>query len=901
MELPETGAPPDTAADRLNMLRMRQMQHSVRGRSTRTTGTGNPRSDEEAGTGCGPRPGRRRSGVASRLRGWGLVCALQALAAIGLAAALPEASIVSLRAAIEHLQAVHGNADDSAKQCLAELRAIEDENRATHAPPAQDLPARFAALQRRALLTHPVLGGRSILFVARRQYAPDHHNTATFFPAAAREYNDGAFTPGAALKVLDLQAGGAITTLLDLPAGVLRDPEVHFDGRRVLFSMRTNAADSYHLYEMDLDGRRLRQLTFAPEADDLDPMYLPDDSIVFSSTREPKYCMCNRHIMANLHRMEADGANIHQIGKSTLYEGHPTLMPDGRVLYDRWEYVDRNFGDAQALWTVNPDGTGHAVYWGNNTASPGAVIDARILPGGEQALCIFGSCHDRPWGALAIIDRRLALDGPAAVVRTWPADATNLLRRTGWEVFDLFTQVKLKYEDPWPLDNHFFLVSRVTGQGDRMGLYLVDLFGNEILLHSETLGCFDPMPLAPRPRPPVLPSRRQYDERPGAFYVQDVYQGTHMRGIERGSVKWLRVVESPEKRFWTLGVWGGQGIEGPAMNWHDFNNKRILGVVPVHPDGSAYFEAPPNRFLYFQLLDEDRMMVQSMRSGTMVQPGEQAGCVGCHEERRGAPAGAVRAAASLAGREPDRLQGWHGPAREFSYASEVQPVFDRHCVSCHDFGAEPAKKLNLAPDRDLVFNVSYNELWRKKYIRVVGAGPSETQAPRSWGSHASRLTETLRKWRKDGKLTQEEFERVVTWMDLNAPYYPTYACAYPENLAGRSPLSNAQTERLERLTGVPLRQLAGHASNRGPQVSFDRPELSPCLQQLAPTEARRAEAIQIIQTGARALAEKPEADRPGFEPCAVDQWRNRKYRSRQEADERSRSSIGAGAKHYERP
>ncbi|NTV37822.1 MAG: hypothetical protein HGA82_01285, partial [Anaerolineales bacterium] len=98
----------------------------------------------------------------------------------------------------------------------------------------------------------------------------------------------------------------------------------------------------------------------AKDVDDLDPLYLPDGSIVFSSTREPKYCMCNRHIMANLFRMDADGANIHQIGKSTLFEGHGTLMPDGRILYDRWEYVDRNFGDAQGLWTVNPDGTSHA-------------------------------------------------------------------------------------------------------------------------------------------------------------------------------------------------------------------------------------------------------------------------------------------------------------------------------------------------------------------------------------------------------------------------------------------------------------------------------------------------------------------------------------------------------------
>jgi hypothetical protein len=419
------------------------------------------------------------------------------------------------------------------------------------------LPVALIALAEPPLDT-PLALPQPVLFVVRHQYRPDHHNTATFFPSARHEYNDGAFTPGGALKVFDTARPGQIRTLLEVAEGVIRDPEVHFSGEKIVFSMRRNAADRYHVYEIGTDGSGLKQLTFARDVDDLDPLYLPDGGIVFSSSREPKYCMCNRHIMANLFRMEADGANIHQIGKSTLFEGHTSLMPDGRILYDRWEYVDRNFGDAQALWTVNPDGTAHAVFWGNNTASPGAVIDARMVPGTELALTIFGSCHDRPWGALALIDRRRALDGPGGVVRTWPADAIQWVQQSGWELFDRFTQVKLKYEAP---------------------------------------GCFDPMPLASRPPPPVIPARRDYSGSEGFFYVQDVYRGAGMAGVKRGAVKWLRVVESPEKRTWTIPVWEGQGIEGPAMNWHDFNNKRILGTVPVAADGSAYFAVPAERFV----------------------------------------------------------------------------------------------------------------------------------------------------------------------------------------------------------------------------------------------------------------------------------------------------------------
>jgi hypothetical protein len=744
------------------------------------------------------------------------------------------------------------------------------------------------------LLAENLLLGQPILFVVRHQYRPDHHNTATFFPSARGEYNDGKFTPGSALKLIDLARAGQVTTLLEAPEGVIRDPEVHFDGSRIVFSMRRNIADSYHIYEIGADGDGLRQLTFARDVDDLDPLWLPDGGIIFSSTREPKYCMCNRHIMANLFRMEADGANIHQIGKSTLFEGHASLMPDGRILYDRWEYVDRNFGDAQALWTVHPDGTGHAIYWGNHTASPGAVIDARMVPGTDLALAVFGSCHDRPWGVLALIDRRLALDGPAAVLRTWPAEANQWVQQSGWELFDRFMQAKLKYEDPWPLSDELFLCARMTGQDEQMGIYLLDLLGNETLVHAETPGCFDPMPLSPRSRPPVIPARRDYASTEGFLYVQDVYRGAAMAGVKRGAVKWLRVVEAPEKRSWTMPVWEGQGIEGPAMNWHDFNNKRILGTVPVAADGSAYFAVPAERFVYFQLLDENRMMIQSMRSGTLVQPGEVTGCVGCHEDRRTAPP-----VTAFIPRAPARLEGWFGPPREFNYLAEVQPVFDRHCVSCHDFGGSAVKTLNLAPDRDLVFNTSYNELWRKQFVRVVGAGPADTQPAYSWGSHASKLGRTLLERYRE-RLTPEEFERVVAWIDLNAPYYPSYASAYPEHLAGRSPLDDHQLTRLEELTGVPLRRMAGHHSNRGPQISFDRPELSPCLTSLPdPPDPGHAEALALIRAGAAQLALRPEADAPGFAACEVDRWREAKYRARQQTELRNRTALRSGMKHFE--
>ena len=221
----------------------------------------------------------------------------------------------------------------------------------------------------------------------------------------------------------------------------------------------------------------------------------------------------------------------------------------------------------------------------------------------------------------------------------------------------------------------------------------------------------------------MIPSRIDLAKTDGYFYVEDVYVGTGMERIERGTVKSLRVVESPEKRFWTGPAWdGGTGQQAPGMAWNDFNNKRILGTVPVEADGSAYFAVPADTFVYFQLLDEQGLMVQSMRSGTIVRPGETSGCVGCHESRRSSARAAVhRPGVAHAGREP--LQPWYGPPRLFSYTAEVQPAFDKHCVSCHDYGKDAGKKLNLAGDLGLIFNTSYVEL------RQQGLGPRRRGRP----------------------------------------------------------------------------------------------------------------------------------------------------------------------------
>lgn len=804
-------------------------------------------------------------------------------------AANPEQVVfASLRTAIDDLTATFGPRYPNGKEYHARLDKLLHAMEQADPQEALQLRDQLETLHREALVANPLVSAQPLLFVVRHQYRSDHHNTATMFQSG--EINAASFQGGGALKTIDL-ATGAVTTLLHLPEGIARDPDVSFDGTKILFSMRRNHADDYHLYEVNADGSGLKQLSFGGGLSDIDPTYLPDGKILFSSTREPKYCMCNRHIMGNLYTISGDGSNLEQIGHSALHEGHPALLPDGRVIYDRWEYVDRNFGDAQGLWLTNPDGTNHAIAWGNNTNSPGGVLEGRAIPGTELLIATFSSCHDRPWGALAIVDRRLGLDGREPVVRTWPASAIELVGKGN---YDTFKQVQPKYEDPYPLSDKYFLCSRMTGKGEQMGLVLLDLFGNEVLLHAEEPGCYDPMPLAPRPKPPAIPSRVDLTQSEGYFYVQNVYIGSGMEQVKPGSVKYLRVVESPEKRFWTGPAWdGGTGQQAPGMAWNDFNNKRILGAVPVEADGSVAFAVPADTFVYFQLLDEKGRMIQSMRSGTIVRPGEMAGCVGCHEDRRSA----ARIDDSGRNMPPlKKLQPWYGPPRLFSYTAEVQPVLDQHCTTCHDYGKEAGATLNLAGDLGLIFNTSYVDLRSKDYVRVIGAGPAPVQKPMTWGSMVSPLAKIVLEGHGDPeidrqvKLDQEAIDRVITWIDINAPYYPDYAAgAYRDTPFGRSPLTESELKRLSALTGRPL-----HTPALFTQVSFSRPELSPCLTAFSDKQdPKYQEALKSLRTGQERLAASPRPDMPRFRLVApVEIEQEKKYQARRQAAAQMRSAIG---------
>ncbi|MDR3182482.1 MAG: hypothetical protein LBT89_06105 [Planctomycetaceae bacterium] len=773
-----------------------------------------------------------------------------------------------------------------------------------------------------------------IVFTERHQYRPDHHNTATFFPSAANEYNDGKFTPGGRLMLR--HPDGKVETLLETKTGVFRDPDVHWNAEKIVFSYRKEVNDSYHIYEMDITAQppsaHIKQLTFAEDADDIFPFYLADDHIGFSSTREPKYCGCNRHIMANLYRMEPDGANIYQISKNTLFDSRGRMLPDGRILYDRWEYVDRNFGDGQALWTCHPDGTNHAVYYGNNTASPGAVIDARPIPGSDKIVCLFSSCHDRPWGALAFIDRKLGIDGEKPVWRVYPDVRKHIAGddRPHYLIDTMKNVVKQKIANPFPLNEcepksgKVLYSMQINPSNEKTGIYVgvMDVSGT-LIYEDKEYGCYEPVPLVPRKRPPVLPFKRDFTSKTGTFYVHNVYNGTGMQNVKRGEVKYLRVVESLAKKYWAKRSWLSTSS---TVTWDEFMNKRVLGIVPVNEDGSVTVSVPAETFLYFQLLDKDGVMIQSMRSGTFVQPGEVQACAGCHEDRLEA----VKVMnTSKQQQKNNAAVTLDNNAEGYSYLENVQPVWDKYCVSCHNAAQPAGQKLNLTGYIGQAFNVSYAELWAKHYIRAVGGGPAKLLPAKSWGARTSKIYPYLMNpppadadGVKCGALNLKEtdpaaFRKVCEWIDLNAPYYPDAATSYWDNPYGRSPLSIAETQQLEKLTGqkifIPSNVRSEpfyfyESETLHPRdaallklvtiLNFDTPEKSPVIEGLA--SSVRKEALEIIQCGSERIKLNGKNDLNGFRYCEIDAWRAEKYQQRGNREKEFRKAIVEGRKLYDK-
>lgn len=581
----------------------------------------------------------------------------------------------------------------------AELQRLEHEA-STILTPDRDLYLRVRELKRRVVLGNPALDFDRVLFVDMPypQGSEWQHETRHRLGYMA--------VPGARLLVLEGLRSSSTPRLRQLmPRAPLHGsfwrPDVSWDGRRIVFCFKPHNEKSFHLYEIGADGHGLVQLTDGP-FDDLDPIYLPDGQhLVFSTTRAHTYVRCMPPTSAFvLARCRTDGTGIYLISANNEPDYLPSVLPDGRLVYTRWEYTDKPLWRAQKLWTVNPDGTQVLMYWGNQSVWPDLMKDARAIPGSRRVMFTGSAHHNWFSGSVGIVDPLQGLNFPWGLTKVtadtpWPEcgnGPVDPIESPHYHSSGRFDG----YYSPYPLGERDFLVS--ANRAGKFLLYLMDIDGNRELLHEGTHHVLHAMPIRPRPLPPILPDRVTWPEptdrhspADGVIFSRNVYHGAPVE--LQGKARFLRVfsIDAKTYTYWHKRPYISTGPVVSAVQSEGV--KRLLGTVPIEPDGSVAFRAPPVVPLHFQLLDEQQRALHTMRSFVHVMPGERRGCLGCHESSSRASPGAGSA---LALAQPPRTitpPPW--PDTTVSYPRYVRPVLDRYCAKCHEGTGEGRKTLDL--------------------------------------------------------------------------------------------------------------------------------------------------------------------------------------------------------------
>jgi hypothetical protein len=625
------------------------------------------------------------------------------------------------------------------------------------------------------------------------------------------------FYPGTALLRLDMDGiYGKATTLIADPGGVIRDPNVSWDGTRVLFAWKkSDRQDDYHLYEMAIANGTTRQLTSGLGCADYEGAYLPDGGIVFNSTRPVQTVDCWWTEVSNLYTCDQDGRHLRRLGYDQVHTNFPQVMDDGRVIYTRWEYNDRGQLYVQGLFQMGPDGTGQTEFYGNNSWFPTSLLHARGIPGTQKVVAIASGHHSSQAGKLCIIDTAKGRQENEGVTLLAPERTTKAVR------IDSYGQNGDQWMYPVALNEREFIVSFWPDDGHRsrrerfdgwFSIFYMDAEGRRELLASDPeRSCCQAVPLAARPVPPQRPSAVDHSVSTGSYYMQDVYVGPGLAGVERGVARKLRVVSIAYRAAGVrsnnnAGPAGSALVSTPVGGSNTaWDPKTILGDATIHPDGSAFFAVPARTPVYFQVLDVKNRVINTMRSWSTLMPGERFACTGCHESKNSAPPNYKKSQALSAGLE--QLAPFYGPARGFSFRAEIQPILDRHCVSCHDQkgkGAPVDANASANANRNKSFSLLGNAVqdraagrrWTESYLALTGAKPTrqgeqicvsrplvswtnpqstpEVQPPYSCGSSRSGLLTLIEAGHYEVALNREEMDKLAAWIDLGVPFCRDY-------------------------------------------------------------------------------------------------------------------------------
>ena len=564
------------------------------------------------------------------------------------------------------------------------------------------------------------------------------------------------------------------------------DPNVSFDGQRLLFAGKKDRASRWRIWEIGLDGQGLRAVT--PE--NLDARSPIHASTLFTlDSPEPWFTTVfvgqeqtlnelGRASASSLYNIRLDGGELRRLTFNPNHNFDPFQMWDGRVIYSAERYPNQPGAGAGrvGLYAIHVEGADMELYGG------GQGRQIQHMPcATDRGLVVFVESEPASWdgaGQLACVEERR----PHVTYRQLSQDPANLFL----------------HPSPWQ-DNRILVSRRAANGRDTSGVFCLDADTGrcEPVFDSPDYHDVQALVVRPRNRPDGHSTVVDAKFDSGIVYGLNCYDADARMAphLPTGMVKRVRFIEG------VLQPTGG--TSQAATGKGPFVPRRLVGEAPVEADGSFNVEVPADTPLLLQTLD-DRGLALANCGWIWVKPKEKRGCIGCHEDPERVPENEY----VLALRRPsNRLVLPPAHRRSVSFREDIAPLLQQHCASaeCHG-GNDTPLRLSLGPGKPSESDLekSYGallasargkpEAWPQvgKYVDPGRARTSYLiwqltggDTSRPWDRGDQRPETQPRKIKPmppagEGKpLNTEELRTIVQWIDLGAQYEALQAPVNP--------------------------------------------------------------------------------------------------------------------------